>query len=618
MCKILVISPYVGLKDLFLEVNKELKKDLDIFVGNLYDGLAIARSVEHRHYDAIISRGATAKLLRKHFSIPVLEVQMTGYDILRTLTLLNGYAGKIGMMTYLNKIPGANMIGKLLNMDLTFYPILEEGEIEGEIERASNEGVQVIIGDVISTTTAAKFGIQGILISSGKEAVVETIMNAEQTVYYIQKQKENLKKIEQIFHYIDDGVLVFDEEGQCIFSNDTAGKRFRLVEEAGQLNVGKLSELVPKLSELIEGEDENVKEVYEEFDSSCIRWRKVELPDEGSSDGFALIMKEEKRKLTEQKQEHSAYFHFSSLVARSESMHQLITVAKKISRSDLPVIIYGEPGVGKDSLAQAIHNNSERAQAPYVFINCEAYSEGQLERELFGTSGVNGHKGALETAHKGTIFIDAIGSMPPSIQSKLLLVLISGRMNRFQETESFPVDIRFIAAHRQPLETYLRDGRFRDDFYHVLNGFTLKVPPLRERMDDLDDLIRIFIASCNTTMGKQISGLRETVLNKLKTFQWPGNIRQLKHVIEQMCLMSDGPFIEKKEVQALLHKLREQETEKVRETPGLQLANKTLHEIEQEVILAVLKQEEYNQSKAARRLGINRSTLWRKIKHISE
>jgi len=614
MCKILVISPYDGLKNLILEVNKELKKDMDVYVGNLYDGLAIAKSLDHRNYDVIISRGATAKLLQRHLSIPVMEIQLTGYDILRTLTLLQGFSGKIGMMSYLNTIPGANAIGKLLNMNITFYPIHTEAEIKGQIKRASEEGVQIIIGDVISTNTAANFGIQGILITSGKEAIIETITNVENLVYYIEKEKNRLSKIRTTFEFINEGVLFFDEYETCIYVNEKAKKQFPLINETELLTVQKLVEMEPRLTKLFENkETEGTTHIEVEMNDKMFRWTYVSFADD-DVDGFALLLKVEKKKEVVAQQETIAYFHFNSLVATSEKMKELLNVAKRISTSELPILIYGEPGAGKESIAQAIHNNSTCHEGPYVFVNCEAYSETQLESELFGYG--NKQIGAIERATGGTLFIDAIGAMPYSLQGKLLQVVTTNQVHRQHSNEKTPVNVRLIVAHRHSIETLVQEGKFREDLYHELHGYLLHVPPLRERMEDIDDLVRIIIASSHVSLGKQISGMRPTVLKELKRLSWPGNIQQLKHVVEKMCFMSRGPFIEYDEVKSVLKKLQA-ENEEEEKNNTLLIGNKTLQEIEEEVIKSVLIQEDYNQSKVAERLGINRSTLWRKMKELN-
>lgn len=579
MCNILVIAPYEGLKDLFLEVNKQLKENIDVYVGDLYDGLAIAKSLEHRGYDVVISRGATAKLLKKHMSIPVVEIPMTGYDILRTLTLLNGFSGKIGMMSYLNNIPGAHTIGNLLNMDITFYPIDEENEVEKEIQKAADDGVQVIIGDVISTKTAAKFGIQTILITSGKEAVTETIANVKQLIHYVQKEKRQMQRLFKLFEQMEEGIFIFTNE-ECTYKNDRAHRFIRFFgnfNEKEKLTWSQLKSFIPNMT--------SFNEVEFMFQNEAYLARMFPLAE----DKFLLRIKNKKRIHVNDQHERSAYFHFNSFVARSEKMTQLIQIAKKVSRSDAPIFIFGERGVGKESLAQAIHNYSERKERPYVYVNGDSYSESQLEKELFQL---------VEWASGGTLFIDEISELPLTHQTKLLQFM----------TEHADANVRFIASLTKPLDNLVDQHRI------ALSPFSINVPPLRERLEDLDDLVRLFIASTNASTKKQISGLRPFVLKELRSLKWYGNIDQLKWTIEQMCKLSSGPFIEYEDVKELLQSLKKREKEELCQT--ITITGKTLQQIENEVIMSVLKQEHYNQSQAARKLGINRSTLWRKIKQI--
>ncbi len=581
MCKILAICPYVGLRDLFLEVKEELQLDVDVYVGDLYDGLALASSLEHRGYDVMISRGATAKLLKKHVSTPVVEIPVTGYDILRTLTLLNGFSGKIGMMTYLNNIPGAHAIGKLLHMDITFYPIREEAEIEKEIRRAASEGVQVIVGDVISTRMAAKFGMQAILITSGKEAIVETLAADTEWMSYVKREKTRVQRLVESFS-ADEGVLLFEKE-TCTFMNERA-KRL-LQEEDVPLSWNKLIAVVPELSRLHSA----FKEVTFTFRGHPFRARFVPLVEER----FLLLLKEETKSADQHDDERAALFHFNSLVARSEQMKKVIAAAKKVSRSHLPIVIYGEEGVGKECIAQAIHNDSERQSNRYVSIDVEKFTDLQLETKLLQS---------FAKARGGTLYIASIHALPLALQSVLL------------ETWQNERSVRIIASSSKPLERLVTKKRFRRDLFEALHQYTLKVPPLRERKEDIEDFIRLFIASANALTKKQISGIDRAVLQVMNELSWRGNIDELKSVVEQMCILSPGPFIEYDDVKELLDRIEERERSE--KTNLLNIHGKTLEEIEEEVIMAVLKQVGFNQTKAAEQLGINRTTLWRKVKQI--
>ncbi|GAB7388879.1 sigma-54-dependent Fis family transcriptional regulator [Bacillaceae bacterium] len=622
MFKFLVIAPYKGLKDLFLEVNKELQKVIDVEVGDLYQGVEKAKALENRGYDVIISRGATARLLREHCAIPVVDVKISGYDILRTLTLVKGYPGKIAIMSYLNTIHGADAIGKLLDMDnLEFYPIHEEKEIEQGIQAAVRDGVRVIIGDVISTTVATKYGLQGILITSGREAVLEAIHDAEQVAYYTRKEKEKTKRLTAACKHFPEGFVVVDENEYVQAANPQALSLLGAKEE--EVSQGTLRLQSPYLNfrkVMNEGKKEIDHHVRVGTESYTIH--QFPLYDGERLLGAAAVFQRTsvggdaalRSRMNRQTggEAHVAVIHFNHLVARSEKMTRLLETARKISQSDLPVIIYGEPGTGKNSLAQAIHNGSERRAYPYVFFNCEAFSPQQLEEEILGSEGEVTKRGVFELANGGTVFFDAIGTLPLDLQGKLFNIISQKKVTRINGKEEIPVDVRVIAANGEKLEKLVSRGEFREDLYHFINVFTLTVPPLRERIEDLDDLVRWFIASLNPRLGKQIVGVREEVMERLRKLTWPGNIVQLQHVVEQMCLMSDGPFIERSEVEPLLKKLTASDEPSA--LGVIDLKNKTLEEIEREIIEYVLKEEDYNQSRAAKRLGINRTTLWRKIK----
>lgn len=609
MYKILVICPYVGLKDVFEKVNKDFKKNIDIEVGNLYDGLTIAKSLEYKGYDAMISRGATATILREHFSIPVLDVKITGYDILRTLTLLRGYSGKIAMMSYLNATQGADHIGQLLDMDLTLYEINKEVEIEEKIKKAFQEGIKVIIGDVISTEVANKVGIQGILITSGTEAVIEIIEEAERMLFYVSQHNKELERITSVLDQIDAGILIFDRAHNCTVKNQKIKNQLNSSYLSKPFNIQNLVEIVPQLERFHFTNGSGVQEITVVHNDNQLTFKKVPL---ANVEGFALIVRGNHWNENNSKKDYTAHYHFNSLIMDGESTEKLIESARKISHSHLPIVIYGEPGVGKKSLGQAIHNESERKAKNYVYINCEAYSEIQLEREFFGYEGEKIIRGVFEIADQGTLFIDAIDKLSISLQGKLFNVINTKEVTRINGSLSIPIDVRIISTASESLEQKIAQLEFREDLYYVINVFILKVPPLRERMEDLENLIRLLIASINVTNVKQIIGFRPKLMSVLKGLQWPGNIPQLKNIVEQMCMISKGPFIELNEVEPIFKKLISSETEN--RNKYLDFNNKTLEQLELEIIMRVLGEEDYNQSKTAARLGINRTTLWRKIK----
>ncbi|BCJ86270.1 PrpR N-terminal domain-containing protein [Effusibacillus dendaii] len=618
MAKILVIAPYQGFKDLFLEVSEELDSDIHVEVGDLYKGLALAQKLESEGYEVIISRGATALLLREHCKLPVVEVKVSGYDIMRTLTLVKGYPGKIGLMSYLNIIQGADVIGDLLDMNLTFFPIQEEREVESRIREAIGQGIEVIIGDVISTSIAAQHGINSILITSGKEAVLESIRDAEHLSYYVKKEKASREMFAALVDSCREGIVAVDSEGKIYAFNRKAEEFFS--QKAAEVSGRKAGEVDPHLNfesilTLGHREEEVVTLNGEEVVVS-----KQPISLRGGNGAVAFLQTLRKLQRVESRirnrladSGYKARMHFNHLVHKSPRMQETVKIAKQYSRNDLPILIYGEPGTGKTSIAEAIHNASDRHEFPFVFLNCEAYKEEQLECELFGYEGNRVKPGVFELADGGTLFIDEIGKMPITLQAKLIHVLEEKKLMRVKGKSSFQFDVRLIAANGKSLQDSVVKGEFREDLYHLMNQGTLSIPPLRDRKEDLEELARWFIASFNPILGKQIVGIRPEVMSRLKESNWPGNVQELKNVVRKMCIAAKEHFIREEDVRSILDELSF-EKEGVHSDVALDIAGKTLEQIEKEIISRVLAEEDYNQSKAAKRLGINRSTLWRKIK----
>ncbi|ALS21785.1 sigma-54-dependent Fis family transcriptional regulator [Paenibacillus naphthalenovorans] len=609
---ILAIAPYKGLKDLILEVNKDLKKNIHVEIGDWYEGLDIAKALETKGYDMIISRGATVNLLREHCSIPVAEIKISGYDILRTLTLLNGFEGKIGVMSHLKVIQGADFIGKLLNMDLTFY---DDAECEKCLEKAMEDGVQVIVGDVKSTQAARSFGLHGILITSGREAVIEAIQDAERLVYYTNKVKEKYAGLVSVLDQLEEGVIIVSPQEECQFINARACELLNVNKDQSVDTLFKASGLSMNLSDVMKREAVHSSERVQLSDKS-LDIKGFPLYLDGRMTGAAAVLKWNpdqagRKKIEEYRfvKKAKASAHFNQLVGKSQTMVRLIECAKRISKSELPIMIYGEPGTGKHVLAQSIHNEGDLKTKAFVTIDCHSHSPEILEKEMLGAGS---EPGAFELANGGTLYMSNIGKLPLSLQSTLFHILTRHKVRRIDSSEEREIKVRVIAEHEEKLISLVSRGEFRSDLYRVINTFTLSLSPLRERIEDMPDLIRMFIASANVVTGKEIVGVQPEVMDILRSYDWPGNVYQLKNTIHKMCLLSDGPYIEKDEIEPVIKELAD--STETRNPAVFSFFNKTLEEIESDIIYRILVEEEYNQSKAAKRLGINRTTLWRKLK----
>lgn len=301
-----------------------------------------------------------------------------------------------------------------------------------------------------------------------------------------------------------------------------------------------------------------------------------------------------------------------SLAAKSPAMQKVEQLVKKVSDSKISVLITGESGVGKEVVADAIHNTSGRKDNAFVKVHCAALSESLLESELFGhekgafTGAESLHKGKFEQADGGTIFLDEIGEINKNIQVKLLRVLQEKTFERVGGEETFKVDVRIIAATNKNLEEEVKAGRFREDLFFRLKGIEINVPPLRERREDIPVLLNTFVSKFNEENGKHISGFSTEAKNAIFAYKWPGNIRELEHCIESAVVMAAGNEIE---VEDLTINVPESQAK-----DGIIIPIGTsLEEAEKTIILQNLQANKGNKSKTADVLKIGRKTLHRKL-----
>ncbi len=308
---------------------------------------------------------------------------------------------------------------------------------------------------------------------------------------------------------------------------------------------------------------------------------------------------------------------FGRLIGSSGAMQQVYGFIQKVAPSAAPVLILGESGVGKELVARAIHDTGPRADRPFIAVNCAALSEGLIESELFGhergafTGAVTQKKGRFELADGGTLFLDEIAELSPALQAKLLRVLQEGEYERVGGHQTLRVDVRVIAATHRDLTRAIESGQFREDLYYRVNVLSVTVPPLRERPDDLPALVEHFLARAAAAMHKSVT-IAPEVLALLQRYRWPGNIRELENVIERAMVLTDGPAIRAtdlpKEVTGLSG-----EAAQAFSDPNLPLDEK-MARLEQEAIRQTLEAVGWNQTQAAKLLGIKRSSLQYKMK----
>ncbi|PLR92050.1 sigma-54-dependent Fis family transcriptional regulator [Bacillus sp. T33-2] len=311
-----------------------------------------------------------------------------------------------------------------------------------------------------------------------------------------------------------------------------------------------------------------------------------------------------------------AKYRLQDIVGNSKEIVESLQQALLYAQTDASVLITGESGTGKELFAQGIHLESSRASGPFVAVNCAAFPESLLESELFGYeegsfTGANkgGKQGLFELAHGGTLFLDEIGEMPLRIQALLLRVLQEKCIRRIGGERIIPVDVRIIAATNKHLENAISTNEFRADLYYRINVLTLELPSLRRRLEDIPALVRNMINQFNHEQQRNIEYIEEDLLDLLKEYQWPGNIRELRNVIERMVLLAKGKSLCMKDATFFSQKLTSAYQSNAARATNIKQNEKAL-------IMDTLKKTP-NKTLAARELGIDRSTLWRKLKEYN-
>ncbi len=342
----------------------------------------------------------------------------------------------------------------------------------------------------------------------------------------------------------------------------------------------------------------------------------------------ALEIRNLRRENKNLKKELKNKYGFKNIIGSSPAMKEVFSLIEKVADTDSTVLITGESGTGKELIAHAIHYASDRKDKPFIPVNCAAIPEELLESELFGhekgafTHAIKTRIGRFELANKGTIFLDEIGEMSPSLQVKLLRVLQERKFERVGGVKTISVDIRVVAATNKDLETEVKEGKFREDLFYRLNVIPIHIPPLRERPSDIPLLVDYFLRKYSKDKGRKIEGVSEDAMKILMKYDWPGNVRELENIIERLVILSNGKTIKKEDLPIqIIEKVGAQISTTLptgeMEIPeeGLSLSE-AVSNLEKTLILKALERTGGIKNRAAKLLKMNRTTLIEKMKKL--
>lgn len=634
---IMFIAPYKRLGELFTETCQDLGVNIPVILGDLEEGAKKAVQLEEEGVDVVISRGGTALAIKKEvMELPVVEVQVSGFDLIQVLHKARLQAEKIAVAGFAPFTHGIEVLEEILGIQLRVITLREEWYdrpkmIEDELMKIKEEGFNLVVGDNISVKKARDLEINAFLVRSGKDALVRAILEAQKVASVRKNEMEKTKRLMGIINSVYEGIIGIDATGTINIFNAQAEQ---IMGTRSYKVVGKnIEALFPDLALL-----DSVKKGQKQKKIWKIGKQKLAASitpitvNEKVVGGVATFQQTSGIQKMEQKireelylKGHTANNTLADIIGNSPPLTKVKNEAQDYAKIDSPLLLCGETGTGKELFAQAVHNAGPRRDKPFVPFNCAALPENLLESELFGyVKGAftgateEGKVGLFEQAHEGTVFLDEIGEISYPVQARLLRVLQERKVRRIGDDKLTAVDVRITVATNRDLHRLVVENRFREDLYYRINVLQLNIPPLRERIMDIPGLVDFFIKRFQVRFNKVIKGFSGPGMDLLMGYHWPGNVRQLENIVERLVVRTKEGYILTGHVKEVIHSLPGSRNGKSffkRESdPWMVPIQGPLKEIEKEVIRKVLQEEGGNKKKAARRLDIGRTTLWRKLK----
>jgi len=620
--KITVIAPMESIVQTASEVLRKQDfgwpGEIEVVQGVLETGLEQAFRAIDRGTDAIVSRGGTASLIARNVEIPVAEIQVSAFDILRALKEMGDVKSPVGVVFGRRLLFECEKLGELIGVPMREIHIGSD-VFEEKIQAALSDGISAFMGDAISVRLLKERGQKAFPIQSSEDAVSRAIADAINLVTVRRREQEKAELFRTVINASDEGIISIDRYGTINVFNPAAEQMMQI---SSATAIGKpIGDIIPddKLRDCLAGDNYEAADV-KQIDDKVFAIKRVPIRLNKEIVGaIANLQDVTKLQYFEQAVRRKLYtkglfakFHLEQMIGSTPIMKTLKDRLLQYAATDTTVLITGESGTGKERAAQSIHNLSKCKKGPFVAVNCAALPEHLLESELFGyeegafTGAKKGGKeGLFELAHGGTIFLDEISEMPLPLQARLLRVLQEKEVMRLGADRVIPVNVRVLASSNQDLMGLVDDRKFRADLYYRLDVFRLHIPPLRERSEDIPELVRGFLERPASFISS-VSGITPDAIAFLQQLPWRGNVRELRNVVERLRLLSVGPLINEADVrQELVGAVRPDECA----PPEM-----SAEDVEKDKIRQLFKEEKNNHTRVAKRLGISRSTLWRKMK----
>jgi len=583
-------------------------------------------------YDVCLVYSSYAYSVIEHVGNDVVDINKSDMDRARALLEAKKYSETIGLPIQKHERVNSTLLEQLCDVRLHTLIYDTPEELRKIVFEMRNQGVNIFVGGGLVSSYCEQCDARCIPILPEMASLTEAI---DKALHIARLKKEAYSKHEQlldIFKLFKDGILYIDSNRKVTYANVMARNFFNIVHISSDNDFSEeiTDRIHPYYQEL--GIDEVMQSRHAKVDQFLhindrdLLVNTMPVSTHQNKNGVAVFLRDidsvhdsaGKVRAIQRKQSGFISYHtISDLKGRSAAMEQIRTKVRLYAPYDAPVLIHGETGTGKDLVAQALHNASQRKQAPFVAINCAAIPESLLESELFGydegafTGAKKGGKaGLLEMAHAGTLFLDEVGELSQNAQLRLLRVLENKEITRVGGSRVIPVNIRIISASHRSLPELIRTGAFRADLFYRLAVLRLQLPPLRHRLEDIPMLIEKLLRR----HGRDRHCISPAILEALHQYHWPGNIRELRAIVESYLIMLGNATYDENLFMSLLSDWAKDFTE-----PAFGIANMELNgdlksileETKRRVVMEVVARCGFNKKKAAQQLGISYNTLWR-------
>lgn len=584
--RILGIAPYKSLQTA-MERLAEKRDDIELaaFVGDMQEGIRIANKNDFSNYDIIISRGGTAELLQKTVSMPVVEIPLTIYDILRSMKLSENYNSKHAIVGFPSITKNVHFLCDLLQYDIDVFTIHSSDDIPPVLDQLRSDGYRMILGDMITTSMAKEFDLASILITSGTESIESAFDQAVKIWHDVSMLEQKKGFYQAILSNTASKIAVFNEHQELVYANCDC--------------------LTSKMLDALRSNINRV--IFEKQKSFCKEFEKQLLCAKGSHmhyngqnyvvysvhlHSFSFVpSRNGLRYLNKESASNSFYESFYGI---SNTTSPLRASIEQFNQSDYPIMVIGENGTGKEQMIYSIYCQSRLQDNPLVIIDCPKLNDKSWAYLI------DNYKSPLHEKDY-TIHISGVNLLSEQKYEELLTLLKSTNLTSRNR-------LLFTYSCQENQELSARCRQLTNEF----SCLTLHIPPLRSNLNSIPDLASLYIGYLNLELGREITGFEPGSLELLQSYPWPHNYNQFKRILNELAVITTGLYIKTKDVEKILRREKRESLPQDTGSSTLDLS-RTLEEINIEIAERVLREEGGNQSKTAARLGASRTTLWRML-----